>query len=54
MTGRLIRIDDFSGTTAEPDTSRWKHNIDRHFSVKRIYKMEERVQYRGQPKIWRN
>ncbi|WMV38568.1 hypothetical protein MTR67_031953 [Solanum verrucosum] len=50
----LNRIDDFNGTTAEPDTLRWKHNIDGQFSVKRVYKMEERVQCRGQPKIWRN
>ncbi|WMV29916.1 hypothetical protein MTR67_023301 [Solanum verrucosum] len=46
----LNRIDDFNGTTAEPDTLRWKHNIDGQFSVKRVYKMEERVQCRGATK----
>ncbi|KAH0695892.1 hypothetical protein KY289_013374 [Solanum tuberosum] len=43
------RIDDFR--TAEPDTLRWKHNTDGQFSVKRVYRMEGRVPYRGQPNI---
>ena len=50
----LNRVDDFNGTTVEPDTLRWKDNIDGQFSVKRVCKMEERVKCRGQPKIWRN
>lgn len=41
MVNLQSRIDDIIGTTAEPDTLRWKHNIDGQFSVKGVYRMEE-------------
>ncbi|WMV26631.1 hypothetical protein MTR67_020016 [Solanum verrucosum] len=37
----LPRLEDFTGTTPNPDSMKWKHNKDGIFSVKRAYETEE-------------
>ncbi|XP_059308767.1 uncharacterized protein LOC132059938 [Lycium ferocissimum] len=50
----LHSLQEFKGTTSEPDTLRWMHRKDGVFSVNKAYRLTNMQPNRNQQILWRN